>query len=611
MMNDEHNRDYYNDKGIEYYKADNYIAALAFFEQSRKLGEKNIGILEYIADTYKEIEEYEKSLEVHNEVIAELEQNPFIKDDGKPLQFYNDRAFVYIAMEKYDEAIEDFTRAIEMESGRASFFNGRAQAYYHTEKYAEALLDMSKALYLDDGVSWYWERRATIFSQLRIHDQADYDIFRAYLCLCTPTDDDDEDVKPMEDNIIFTENNFKIEQNKKGEIVFHLNNREKMPALPEVFYDGKNNALFRRRFDQFVFLENIPADMREALHNAENIFVTETIIVDDEGIPVSEDEYNTLYYKVKVRKYAVNDSLVSIDAIKEDGYFFFAYLASRIRAKPNKPVNEIIGIEDYVNLAAVLALEEDYEMLQHFHDTIIEGDEGDATFANLALNKKISATFRNWQPTPLYLITTKKRWSALKDGVNMIRFLASFEGFDPNVPSGEGETPLYNQCLNWWQLEILQTLLEIGADPNQDCEMGDACIRVFLMALFPEDFDGETSIFTPLNEKQFERIKLLIDYGADVTYSFFSSGETALSLVIAYSEGEIREELVQLCMSKGADIKEAIKGIKRGLENWNAVYQKALDDLHTLSIFTEKSLNVLLQQIDDELCEEIDQEQEE
>jgi tetratricopeptide (TPR) repeat protein len=582
-MSDEHNTDYYNDKGIEYYKADNYIAALAFLEHSRELGETNIGVLEYLADAYKEIEEYEKSLAVHNEVIADLEQNPIVKENGKLLQFYSDRAFVYTAMEKYDKAIEDYNRAIEIENDRAWHYNGRAQAYYHTDKYAEALLDMSKALYLDDGVSWYWERRATIFSVLGKREQTDYDIFRAYLCQCTPIDDDDDDVKPMEDNIIFTENNFKIEQNENGEFVFHLKNHEKMPSLSEIFYDGKNNALFRRRFDQFVFLENIPADIREALYNAENIFVTETITVDDEGIPVSEEEYNTLYYKVKVRKYAVEDSLVSIDAIKEDGYFFFAYLGSRIRAKPNTPVNEIIGIEDYANLAAVLALEEDYEMLQHFHDTIIEGDEGDATFASLALNKKISATFRTWQPTPLFLITTKKRWSSLKDGVKMIRFLASFKGFDPNVPSGDGDTPLYNICRNIWDPEILQALLEIGADPNRDCEMEEGTLSSFTIVLFPDSFDEEINTFTPYDKEKLEDIKFLVEYGADVNDVLFSSGETPLSLVLVYSEGEIREELVRLFIEKGADVKQAVNSLKENISLFPVLYQKALDELHTIA----------------------------
>ncbi len=169
----------------------------------------------------------------------------------------------------------------------------------------------------------------------------------------------------------------------------------------------------------------------------------------------------------------------------------------------------------------------------------------------------------------------------MKDGGQMLRFLASL-GADPNIPSAEGDTPLYNQCLKHWQPEILETLLEIGADPNQDCEMEDGTFRIFMMALFPDEYEEETGNFIPITEDQLHRIKLLIQYGADVTYTY-NSGETALSLVLAYADGEIREELVSLFISKGADVKAAIKGLKKGAENGLIPYQKALADLPAIA----------------------------
>jgi hypothetical protein len=324
----------------------------------------------------------------------------------------------------------------------------------------------------------------------------------------------------------------------------------------------------------------------------------------------------TLNYKAKLRKHRIAETLESIDAIKQCGYFFFAYLASRIRAQPDKAINEIIGIEDYANLAAVLALEEDYENLQRFHDDIVKENNDPAAFAKLALNKHISAAYQDWQPTPLFYITGKKAWASLQDGVKMLRFLASL-GADPNMPSGEGDTSLYNQCLKTWRLDIIKTLLEIGADPNQECEMEEGTFNVFTMALFPDEYDEETNAFTPLTEKQFERIKLLLDYGADVNYTY-ASGETALGFVIAYSEGAIREELVRLFIDKGANVKAAIKGLKKALANGMSVYQKALDDLPNIEAFAETSpacldgcedlagnISDTIKQVDDELIDEM------
>jgi hypothetical protein len=620
-MNDERNEVYYSffEKAVEYYEAEKYIPALAFFERAAELGDTNISINAYLAGCYKEIEEYEKSLESYNKIIAELEQSPFIQDDDDPLQFYSNRAFVNIALEKYDEAIIDYNRAIEIENDNAFYYNGRAQAYYLIEKYAEALFDMSQAISLDDSVSWFWERRAAIFNELGKNEQSSYDTFRAYLAQCSAKDNDDEESKPtLENNIIFSEDVFTLVQNsslQEGmEIV--IQSRDGVPSLPEMFYDGGNNALLRRRFDSFVFIKNIPSDMREKLLNAETVFVNEIIMVDDDGNKISEDDYKTLNYKMKIRKCVADDSLESIDAIIKHGYFFFAYLASRIRARPDKPINEIIGIEDYANLAAVLSREEDYENLQRFHDDVCKGDEGPTVFANLVLNKQISFTFQDWKPTPLFYITGKKSWASLNDGVKMLRFLASL-GSDPNVPSGDGDTALYNQCLKFWNPTILQTLLEVGANPNQECEMEEGTFPVFSMTLLPDDYDEETNLFSPLNEKHLERIKMLVDCGADVTYTY-GSGETLLTFVLAYSEGAIREELVRLFLDKGANVKAAIKGLKKGLANGMSVYQKTLDDLPTIAALIDpppvcldgcedlaENIFDITKQVDDEIREEM------
>jgi tetratricopeptide (TPR) repeat protein len=194
-MDDEQDEAYYASfmKAVEYYEADNYIPALAFFERALELGDTNISINAYIGGIYKEIERYEDAFISYNKIIAELEQKPFIQENGKPMQFYSDRAFVNIALEKYDEAIVDYNRAIEIENDKASYYNGRAQAYYFKDKFTEAISDMSKAISIDDSFSWYWERRASIFANINMHEQSSYDTFRAYLARCVNVSDDEDD----------------------------------------------------------------------------------------------------------------------------------------------------------------------------------------------------------------------------------------------------------------------------------------------------------------------------------------------------------------------------------------------------------------------------------
>ncbi len=365
-MNEEHDADYYSEKGMEYYSESNKIAALAFLGRASELGASSLRHDVCLAEFYEETADYERALTVWNRIIANLEQNPIIPDEGIPLQFYNYRACIFICLEKYDEAIADYTHAIEIDGTDASYFNGRAQAYYAKENYMAALLDMCKALYYDDTNAWYWDRRASIFSTLENKDAAAHDVFRSYLTRCkeTASDDNDEDEEsnPQLKDFISTNKLFDIDRNPEGSIVLRINESVHGPILPEIFYDGGNNVLFRRCFDEFIFLENISPDIRDALYQADSILANEVLDLSDDLL--LENRFSPRReYTVKIRKYPANGSLDSIDSVTENGYFFFAYLASRVRANPDKPVNEIIGIEDYANLAAVLAREEVFTIL--------------------------------------------------------------------------------------------------------------------------------------------------------------------------------------------------------------------------------------------------------
>ena len=54
------------------------------------------------------------------------------------------RARVYQDMERYAEALADFSRAIEL--GDAGAIAGRGQVYAEMERYDEALADLSRAI---------------------------------------------------------------------------------------------------------------------------------------------------------------------------------------------------------------------------------------------------------------------------------------------------------------------------------------------------------------------------------------------------------------------------------------------------------------------------------
>ena len=63
--------------------------------------------------------------------------------------FYFDRALNYERVDDYENAIQDYDRAIQLDPNFATAYNNRSDAYYNLGKYAEADADKAKACSLD------------------------------------------------------------------------------------------------------------------------------------------------------------------------------------------------------------------------------------------------------------------------------------------------------------------------------------------------------------------------------------------------------------------------------------------------------------------------------
>jgi tetratricopeptide (TPR) repeat protein len=62
---------------------------------------------------------------------------------------YTKRGDNYLEQEKYTEAINDFTQAIQFNSNDANIYFGRGIAYFGKEQYSQAINDYKQALKLD------------------------------------------------------------------------------------------------------------------------------------------------------------------------------------------------------------------------------------------------------------------------------------------------------------------------------------------------------------------------------------------------------------------------------------------------------------------------------
>ena len=206
---------------------------------------------------------------------------------------------------------------------------------------------------------------------------------------------------------------------------------------------------------------------------------------------------------------SLNDTAAKDTAL----YSSFRKLRDRLYANKDKPIKEVIGREDMIILVCLLAREEDYEQLERF---LTEG---------LPLNETVPIYFKEFQPTPLYYITTHKIWTSMKDPAKMIGWLVS-RGADPDMAAEDGSTPLGNHCLLGGNYDTVKALLDAGADPNVDTYQDGHYYKPLMLASFAEGFEtnpdlsDEDKAFFRENttEEEIENINkiaaLLREYGA-------------------------------------------------------------------------------------------------
>ena len=454
-----------------------------------------------------------------------------------------------------DKTIEYWTKKIETrDSVKSLYYYLRAKAYFYKGEYQAALNDAVIAISSggDNEDEYYF--LSHIYEKLGDNDNSRWSAFKAkHVEAYNKIINDEwkhgnEKLNSLAEKLFITNKDIYIQKNS-GKIMLCLQMQENNyfeyePVESEILYSGGDNALFRRRPDQFILLENVPEDffidskVRSAIFNKKEILI-------------SEKSSNTQReYAAKVR--LVFEKLDNFESIIRDGYPVYTSLRARVCANMEKRITDVIGREDCANLAAVLAREEDYSLLKKYID------EG------LSLNEKVSYGFKSRRPTPFYYISTNRLVGFMENPLKAMRFLAA-NGADPDIPSIKGDTPLGNQCMENGLSITLKTLLETGADPNCFTEIENGPIKPLHLMLLPSEYDEETEEFIPIRAEDIDKIRLLIEGGANVNY-ISDTGSTALSLALNNSEAKVRDEIIELLIKKGADIYSAIDALKRGAE---------------------------------------------
>jgi tetratricopeptide (TPR) repeat protein len=89
----------------------------------------------------------------------------------------NQRGNRYSRNGVYERAIEDYTRAIEMDGAFAEAYFNRGVSYYELGRYQDAIVDLSRAIQLNPADDNYYSRRslAYLFADQPELAQADQD----------------------------------------------------------------------------------------------------------------------------------------------------------------------------------------------------------------------------------------------------------------------------------------------------------------------------------------------------------------------------------------------------------------------------------------------------
>lgn len=133
---DPENMEAYSQRGSAYSREKNYPMAIADYSRIITAEPENIRVLSIRASLYKNNSEHEKAVKDYDRII-ELKPGEF---------YYMQRALVYRAMKNNDAAVNDFEKALEMNSRYSAPYEELGKLYLETKDYQNALKIAERAI---------------------------------------------------------------------------------------------------------------------------------------------------------------------------------------------------------------------------------------------------------------------------------------------------------------------------------------------------------------------------------------------------------------------------------------------------------------------------------
>jgi len=105
--------------------------------------------------------DYAKCISILTNAIKIAENEPIVHPEIAGT--YCDRGYAYDELEKYTDAVNDYTKAIEIDPEYTFAYNNRGTVYVKQKKYQNAINDFSKAIELNPNDTFAYNNRGIVF----------------------------------------------------------------------------------------------------------------------------------------------------------------------------------------------------------------------------------------------------------------------------------------------------------------------------------------------------------------------------------------------------------------------------------------------------------------
>ncbi|MDC1203390.1 tetratricopeptide repeat protein [Crocinitomicaceae bacterium] len=150
---DKENPERWSDRAEFHYYAGHDQDALKDFNKLLELDSTNIDAINTIGLIYVEQGKIDLAIQTYERGIALEKTDPIAAS-----YCYRNRGIIYRNQEKYQKAIDDFTKTIDLDPNTASRYIDRANCYRDMNENEKALEDYDMAIQVDpkDAENWYW-----------------------------------------------------------------------------------------------------------------------------------------------------------------------------------------------------------------------------------------------------------------------------------------------------------------------------------------------------------------------------------------------------------------------------------------------------------------------